>query len=160
VSTKLISYSITDKGCFDVTSHSRDRNGYPHITIKGIKVRTHRHAWEKNFGPIPKGFCVCHKCDNPSCVNPDHLFLGTNTDNVKDKVSKGRQSKGKTHAGSIVRGRKGLNVKLSPKDVREIRLRYRPRDRKNSLTVLAKKLGVAKETVREVVIGKYWAWVR
>ena len=55
-------------------------------------INAHRIAWELTNGPIPEGIWVLHDCDNPSCCNPMHLYLGTNTDNVRDKVSKGRQA--------------------------------------------------------------------
>lgn len=54
-------------------------------------LRAHRFAWELSNGEIPQGMQVLHACDNPGCCNPRHLFLGTNDDNVRDKVSKGRQ---------------------------------------------------------------------
>lgn len=61
----------------------------------GIRLsKASRVAWALYRGPIPDGLCVLHRCDNPACVNPDHLFLGTNADNMADKMAKGRQAKG------------------------------------------------------------------
>ena len=72
----------------------RDRNGYGKIRDRtGGKFRdlfAHRVSWEVLYGPIPDGLCVLHRCDNPCCVNPKHLFLGTSADNVHDMISKGR----------------------------------------------------------------------
>jgi hypothetical protein len=65
-------------------------HGYGHIKINGDNVIATRFIWKLLFGSMPDGMCVCHHCDNPKCVNPSHLFLGTHSDNKKDSVSKNR----------------------------------------------------------------------
>jgi hypothetical protein len=75
----------------------------------GRKTGTHRIAWTLTFGPIPSGFCVCHHCDNPPCVRPNHLFLGTVADNNRDMTAKGRSATGnrsgsRLHPECLARG--------------------------------------------------------
>jgi hypothetical protein len=68
------------------------KNGYGRLCLNGKYILAHRLVWKMVFGAIPPGICVCHRCDNRSCINPDHLFLGTGFDNMQDMVSKGRHS--------------------------------------------------------------------
>ena len=88
--------------------------GYGEVCIsqpKKYRVRAHRLSWEIHRGPIPHGLCVLHKCDRPVCVNPDHLFLGTRTDNNADRQRKGRTPRGESTA----------SAKLSEADVTSVR---------------------------------------
>jgi hypothetical protein len=89
--------SVDNRGGPDVChmwTTATDQDGYGEFFIRGKANRAHRLSWALLNGPIPNGMCICHTCDNPPCVNPKHLFLGTNLDNIADKVAKGRQAKG------------------------------------------------------------------
>lgn len=93
------------RGCW-VWQGARSKKGKGHGVIGadgGLKL-THRVAWELAYGPIPKGLFVCHHCDNPPCVRPDHLFLGTNQDNIRDASRKGRLTRplGQKHFRAVL----------------------------------------------------------
>lgn len=81
----------TTSGCLEWTG-SRNADGYGSATRGRSSALAHRLAWELAYGPIPQGRLVCHRCDNPPCCNPEHLFLGTQSDNMRDMAAKGRSS--------------------------------------------------------------------
>lgn len=130
-------------GCWIWTA-SRTLNGYGQIGNPDVPTRlsfAHRVSWELHFGPIPPGMYVCHHCDNPACVRPDHLFLGTAHDNHTDMVRKGRSTAGdrnparlypdrvprgerhpwRLHPERIPHGEQCGSAKLTESKVREIR---------------------------------------
>ena len=122
-------------------------NGYGTIGRKGIS--THRLAWELTYGPVPQALQVLHHCDNPPCVNPLHLFLGTHIDNMKDKSQKGRAPRGLQN-GAYRRSTTKLTIEL----VGLIKTLY-----KNGLPQkeVAAQVGVTQSEVSRVLSGKRWA---
>lgn len=126
----------TDTGCWIWKFHT-NRAGYPYGTEFRKNVAIHRRAYELWHGPIPKGLYVCHRCDTPPCCNPDHLFAGTNSENMTDAFNKGR-----VHAGT-----RAPLAKLNADQVRRIRVDSR------SQRVIAEEFGVNQVTISRVKLG-------
>ena len=98
------------------------RNVYPatggYYSFKRAGLRSemaHRHIWEQCFGPIPESLFVLHRCDNPPCVNPEHLFLGTQADNLRDMVQKGRSCRGQRHWNAKLTEAQARLVRATPR---------------------------------------------
>jgi len=108
----------------------------------------HRASFEVHHGPIPLGAVVMHTCDHPLCINPAHLQLGTQQDNVSDKMTKGRH---RTPSG-IYNGRS----KLTELQVGEIRRRFVAHDRINGGRPLAREFGISPTSLRAIVRGRSW----
>ena len=91
--------------------------GYGRFRLNNKTWSAHRVSWTLHYGEIPEGMCVLHRCDNPGCVNPEHLFLGTRTDNMKDRDQKGRGSNGNKYKTFCKRGHplSGDNLYIVPK---------------------------------------------
>ena len=117
---------------------SRDRDGYGKV---GRSLRAHRVAYEAANGPIPPGLFVCHRCDNPPCVNPEHLFLGTPKENKHDAMTKGRVPIGDRH----------YHASLSNRDVAEIKRR---RTAGEGVSHLAREFGTSKQHVSRIALGQ------
>jgi len=118
--------------------------GYGSINVNGASKRAHRVSYEIYKGNIPAGLFVCHSCDNPLCVRPDHLILGTQKENMQDMWGKGRGCKGE----------KAPWAKLKRKDVDEIRELYAKGG--VAMRPLAKRFNVSYTTVNFVINNKSW----
>lgn len=160
-------------GCLE-WQRRRDSNGYGRIWSEGHEELAHRVAWKLTNGPIPDGLFVCHKCDNPPCFDPEHLFLGTQTDNVRDAAQKGRLVSGDRHPARLypdfvkrgddhparlhpermARGSQHGNAVLTESQVLAIRQEYQ--FRKMSYRALALKYGVGETTIASIIRRKYW----
>lgn len=121
-------------------------NGYGCLKSGGKMLKAHRAAWELVNGAISDGMCVCHRCDNPACVRPDHLFLGTNADNMADKVAKGRQPYGERSA----------QAKITEHDVVDIRTLRAFGARQSAL---ARAFGVSQQLVSAICNRLVWSHV-
>ena len=131
---------VSDGDCWRWTA-TRNSDGYGIIWLSGKYWLAHRFSYDLHFGEIPVGLLVCHHCDTPDCVNPEHLFLGTQKDNMEDCDAKGRIRRGETHPCA----------KLTLADVNSIRDAINITQRE-----LAKEFGVGRSTIGEIRTGKKW----
>jgi hypothetical protein len=126
---------------------SRHKTGYGQLSDKPNRtvLKAHRIAYEKAYGPIPEGRMICHRCDNPPCCNPAHLYAGTARDNARDSIARGRAS-----PPPLMRGEDCGMARLKEWQAREIKNSNEPG------TVLAQKFGVAATTICAIRKGVNW----
>ncbi len=139
-------------GCWE-WQQSHNGIGYGTLTINKKRKYAHRLAFELVCGSIPSGLMLCHKCDNPSCINPEHLFLGTQTENMKDCSIKGRLKPYKLGFP----GEKNPSAKLNEEKVSIIKERLRSGELQSSI---ANYFGVTQSVISEIKRGKLWALVK
>ena len=120
-----------------------NKKGYGFIWKDGDSEFAHRVSWIMKHGEIPPNLRVLHRCDNPSCVNPEHLFLGTDGDNQRDKREKGRSARGSKNGNSKLTSDKVIAIRSSEKPVRHI----------------AEEFGIDASTVYNIRKRKQWAHV-
>lgn len=139
------SIPVTECGCW-IWMAGCASTGYGRVEYRCRRYGAHRFSYETFKGPVPAGLHVLHRCDMPLCVNPEHLFLGTNADNIRDRDAKGRSNR--------ARGERQGAAKLSVDAVVDIRTS--PLTRK----ALAAKYGVHHTTITAVLTGRTWLHVR
>lgn len=143
---KDITYYINEQGCYICNSHFIGKDGYPGpIRRNGVNFTMHAYVYSTLKGNIGKGLVVRHTCDNPSCINPNHMILGSQKDNINDMVSRDRQAKGE----------KNGSAKLTEKDINFI-LEHT----ELSCPKLAGKLKVHQATVWRIRQRKNWKHIR
>lgn len=146
IAERLDALQITNGECNEFGGY-RNANGYGELTYRGRLTLAHRASYERHNGPIPDGMIVCHRCDNPPCINPDHLYVGTHADNGQDKAERRRSTRGVRNAAA----------KLTDDDVLTIR-----RLRVDGWTYarLGDRFGVGKTTIGRVVRRAIWNHVK
>lgn len=132
-------------GCWPWTG-SRNKKGYGNLMVDRPRTMlAHRFSWTIHNGEIPAGMRVLHRCDNPPCVNPAHLFLGTEADNAADRKAKGRNGD--------IRGEKHHAARLTNEIVLRIIADTRPH------AAVAREYGVRPQTIYSIRLGKSWRHV-
>jgi hypothetical protein len=138
---KEVEWIVTEKGCHEVISHKPMKSGYIPRRINGQTLSLHRLVYEENYGKIPKGLVVRHKCDNRACINPEHLEIGTFYDNAMDRVKRNRQPKGEEIHQS----------KLTEEQARDIKY-----NKELTQAEFVKKYNVTSSLVSMIINGKRW----
>lgn len=143
---KCVGFPIKKDGCWE-WSGLENTNGYGRFSYKDEHRLAHRVSYQIFFGEIPTGYMVCHKCDNRKCVNPSHLWLGTQSENLRDAVKKGRMVSPDTRA------EKNGNRKLNWAKVRDIRSLHSRGMLKSHIAQLFK---VSPSTVGNIINNEIW----
>ena len=141
-SRKNIEWDVNENGCYVCTSHAKDKFGYIRIRIDGKLDRLHREIYRQCLGEIPIGNVVMHKCDNPSCINIEHLILGTQIENIKDCINKKRRW--------IPTGIKNGRAKLNEMQISNILS-----DNRRQIDI-AKDYGVTQAHISLIKLNKTW----
>ena len=129
------------KECIETTRTPSQK--YGSVSIKGKLILEHRLVYEQNKGPIPAGMVVRHMCHNSRCINPDHLEIGTQGNNLKDMIDAGRSLKGTKNPANKLTNAQAKRIKYG----------------KEKRSVLAKEFGVTAYTIDKIRKGINWTWI-
>jgi hypothetical protein len=141
-------FEVQETGCWRWTGYTHIR-GYGIVSLRGKLQKAHRLFYEYFVGSIPDGMVICHHCDRPCCVNPAHLFCGTQRDNIMDCIAKGRARR-----GCEQRGARNNQAKLTDEHVRKIRY-----EETGSQREIAERYGVTQTVIGDVLRRKSWRHV-
>lgn len=152
---------VSEDGCW-LWQRSKDSKGYGAVYVPH-RMSAHRASYELTFGPVPKGKSVCHTCDNPACINPDHLWLGSHAENMADMKAKGRSSKPPVHTGDkhwrskypekVAKGEAVTNAKMTNEKVIKLRLDYVAGVPKQELV---SRYGCTQSSISDYIGGRSW----
>lgn len=146
---------IAGDGCWHWEGAVQE-NGYGRFNADGKPTGAHRAAYSLFIGEIPSGADVCHACDNRRCVRPDHLFVGSRSDNMADALKKGRLSRGEKHAHAVLNGVRIPAAKLSPDHVRTISARLTAGHKPSAI---AEDFGVTQHAIIAIQRGRTWTHI-
>lgn len=134
--------------CWNVISHAPNNKGYIRIMRNSISYQAHRYVWKKVYGSIPKGLCVLHSCDNRKCINPEHLFLGTDADNMKDMDLKGRRACGENHGRAELKNKEIIQIKKLLKE------------EKYTQTAIASFFNISDSHISNIKANRTWGYIK
>lgn len=157
---KLLKNVVYQEECWILENFVRDKDGYPKIMFNKKLWKAHRLAYFLLIEPFDIKFCVLHRCDERRCINPKHLFLGTQRDNIKDMVKKERHFRGKKLSEKMAlytkRGEQSNLSKLTSKQVKTIRKIY---PKVKSCKKVGLKFGVSAQTINNIIRRKSWSHI-
>lgn len=150
---------VSPSGCW-LWDKQRSPSGYGAVKVKRKPWRAHRFSYAIHKGDIPKDKCVLHRCDVPACVNPDHLWLGTNWENSQDMVAKGRSTIGlrngkHTHPEKVLRGEASNLAKITRDQATEIRLLFWKQGKQ--MKELADLYGLCRAQIGRILRREVWS---
>lgn len=148
---RFFSKIVKTDSCWNWKASLRGKSGYGAFKLNGKTVDAHRISYQLHIGEIPENMCVCHKCDNRKCVNPEHLFLGTHSDNMKDAFNKKRLIVPLT--GRFKENNEPKNSLLTDrKEIKELKLLLQIRTK--SLKKLSEELNLPYQFLRDINSGR------